>query len=302
MTSKAGFVALIGEPNVGKSALMNRLIGSKISIVTHKVQTTRVRVRGVINRRNTQVVFVDTPGIFAPRRRLDHAMVTAAWSSVKDADMILVLYEAHRGITPGIEQIISSLKTRNPSQRLAAVVNKIDRAKPKSLLQLAAQINSQFNFEHTFFVSATKGDGVADLLDWLTDEMPENPWFFDHDQVSDLPLRLLAAERTREKLMIRLHQEIPYQLTVEGETWEEQSDGSVRISQIIYVNRKGHKGLVLGNCGATIKAIGTAARIDLEHFLERRVHLFLRVKVRPGWLNERERYAEIGLEFQDKSS
>ncbi len=302
MTSRAGFVALIGEPNAGKSALMNTLIGSKISIVTHKVQTTRMRIRGVMNRRNTQIVFVDTPGIFAPRRRLDHAMVTAAWNSVKDADVILVLYEAHRGITPGIEDIIASLKARNLHQRIAAVVNKIDRVKRNALLQITDQINAQFNFEQTFLVSATKSDGVTDLRDWLTGEIPKNPWFFDRDQVSDLPLRLLAAERTREKLMVRLHQEIPYQLTVEGENWEELNDGSVRISQVIYVNRKGHKGLVLGNRGATIKAVSTAARIDLEHFLQRRVHLFLRVKVRPGWLDERERFAEMGLEFQDQLS
>ena len=297
---RAGFVALIGEPNAGKSTLLNRMVGAKVSIVTHKVQTTRTRIRGVAMSGQSQIVFVDTPGLFRPRRRLDRAMVAAAWGGAADADIVVLLIEAHRGLTGGVAAIIDTMKDRIPQgQQVALAINKIDRVKAEVLLALAARLNEAFPFVATFMISAEKGFGVEKLKTWLAGQVPEGPWFYPEDQIADLPMRMIAAEMTREKLTLRLHEELPYQLTVETEKWEDLPDGSTRINQIIYVARDGHKGIVLGNKGETIKSIGTAARAEISAFLEHTVHLFLEVKVRPGWLEEPERYREMGLEFKD---
>lgn len=298
MTS-AGFVALIGEPNAGKSTLMNRMVGAKVSIVTHKVQTTRTRIRGVAIEGDAQIVFVDTPGLFQPRRRLDRAMVAAAWSGAADADVVVLMVEAHRGVTEGVERILERLDEVGGDRPVALAINKIDRVKSEVLLGLTKQLNERYDFAQTFLISAEKGHGVEDLRKWLASRMPEGPWLYPEDQIADLPMRMIAAEMTREKLTLRLHQELPYQLTVETENWEERKDGSARIDQVIYVLRDGHKGIVLGNKGETIKAVGRAAREELEEFLGRRVHLFLQVKVRSGWLDEAERYSEMGLDFSD---
>ncbi|MBO6866287.1 MAG: GTPase Era [Pseudomonadota bacterium] len=299
MSTRAGFVALIGEPNAGKSTLTNRMVGAKVSIVTHKVQTTRARIRGVALEGDAQIVFVDTPGLFKPRRRLDRAMVAAAWGGAADADITVLLIEAHRGITQGVKAIIERLNEFEGKQRVALAINKIDRVKAEELLALSKAMNEAFPFEQTFMISAEKGHGVDGLKEWLGQEMPEGPWLYPEDQIADLPMRMIAAEMTREKLTLRLHQELPYQLTVETESWEERKDGSARIDQMIYVMRDGHKGIVLGNKGETIKAISKAAREELEEFLGRRVHLFLQVKVREKWLEEAERYSEMGLDFRD---
>ena len=298
--TRAGFVALIGEPNAGKSTLLNRMVGAKVSIVTHKVQTTRARIRGVAMEGQTQIVFVDTPGLFRPRRRLDRAMVAAAWGGAADADLIVLLIEAHRGLTEGTRAIIDTMKDRIPQgQKVALAINKIDRVKAEVLLGLAQKLNDAFPFAETFMISAEKGHGVDKLKKWLAGALPAAAWYYPEDQIADLPLRMIAAEMTREKLTLRLHEEIPYQLTVETEKWDDQDDGSVMIMQIIYVMRDGHKGIVLGNKGETIKSIGTAARAEISAFLEKTVHLFLEVKVRPGWLEEPERYREMGLDFKD---
>ena len=299
MTKRAGFVALIGEPNAGKSTLLNRMVGAKVSIVTHKVQTTRARIRGVAMAGESQIVFVDTPGLFRPRRRLDRAMVAAAWSGAADADVVVLLIEAHRGLTEGVQAILDGLAERAEGRRVALAINKIDRVKAEVLLALTEKMNAAFAFEKTFLISAEKGHGVEDLREWLAEVVPEGPWLYPEDQIADLPMRMIAAEMTREKLTLRLHQELPYQLTVETESWEERKDGSARIEQIIYVARDGHKGIVLGNKGETIKSVSKAAREELEEFLGRRVHLFLQVKVRPNWLDEAERYSEMGLDFKD---
>jgi len=297
--TRAGFVSLIGEPNAGKSTLLNRMVGAKVSIVTHKVQTTRARIRGVAIEGDTQIVFVDTPGLFRPRRRLDRAMVAAAWAGAADADIVVLLIEAHRGITAGVRKIIESLNDRASGQKIALAINKIDRVKSEILLGLTEEMNSLFPFVRTFLISAEKGHGADDLRKWLAEELPEGPWLYPEDQIADLPMRMIAAEMTREKLTLRLHQELPYQLTVETENWEEREDGSVRIDQIIYVARDGHKGIVLGKKGETIKSISQSARAEIAEFLGRKVHLFLQVKVRPGWLEEKERYSEMGLDFSD---
>jgi GTP-binding protein Era len=298
--TRAGFVALIGEPNAGKSTLLNRMVGAKVSIVTHKVQTTRARIRGVAIEGDAQIVFVDTPGLFRPRRRLDRAMVAAAWGGAADADIVVLLVEAHRGLTDGVEKILEALRERvAPNQKVALAINKIDRVKSEVLLALSQKLNEAYPFVRTFMISAEKGYGVDDLREWLAAELPEGPWLYPEDQIADLPMRMIAAEMTREKLTLRLHQELPYQLTVETENWEERKDGSARIDQVIYVARDGHKGIVLGHKGETIKAVSKAAREELEEFLGRKVHLFLQVKVRPGWLDEAERYGEMGLDFRD---
>ncbi|MCA3453200.1 MAG: GTPase Era [Rhodobacter sp.] len=298
--TRAGFVALIGEPNAGKSTLLNRMVGAKISIVTHKVQTTRTRIRGIAMEGQSQIVFVDTPGLFQPRRRLDRAMVAAAWGGAADADITVLLIEAHRGMTDGVARIIASLRDRFPrGHRVALAINKIDRVKAGVLLALAEQLNEAFPFVKTFMISAEKGYGVADLKAWLAGQLPAGPWLYPEDQIADLPLRMIAAEITREKLTLRLHQELPYQLTVETENWEDRPDGSTRIDQVIYVARDGHKGIVLGNRGDTVKAVGQAARAEMTSFLQRPVHLFLQVNVRPGWLEEKERFDEMGLDFRD---
>ncbi|GGB26089.1 GTPase Era [Allosediminivita pacifica] len=300
MSTRAGFVALIGEPNAGKSTLTNRMVGAKVSIVTHKVQTTRTRIRGVAIDGDAQIVLVDTPGLFQPRRRLDRAMVAAAWGGASDADIIVLLVEAHRGITDGVERILDGLKDQMPRDATVALaINKIDRVKAESLLALTKELNERYKFAQTFMVSAEKGHGVADMMGWLGDNLPEGPWLYPEDQIADLPLRMIAAEMTREKLTLRLHQELPYQLTVETENWEERKDGSARVDQVIYVSRPGHKGIILGHGGETIKAISTAARQELSEFMGRKVHLFLQVKVRENWLDEAERYSEMGLDFRD---
>ncbi|MBZ4021066.1 GTPase Era [Rhodobacter sp. TJ_12] len=298
-TTRAGFVALIGEPNAGKSTLLNQMVGAKVSIVTHKVQTTRARIRGVCMAGQSQIVFVDTPGIFRPRRRLDRAMVTAAWGGAADADIVVLLIEAHRGLTDGVMAILEALKSREGTQPVALAINKIDKVKAERLLELAEKANAEFPFVRTFMISAEKGYGVDDLRGWLAEEVPVGPWYYPEDQIADLPMRMIAAEVTREKLTLRLHEELPYQLTVETENWEERPDGSARIDQVIYVSRDGHKGIVLGKGGETIKGISTAARHDLADFMGRPVHLFLQVKVRENWQDEAERYSEMGLDFKD---
>jgi GTP-binding protein Era len=299
MTTRAGFVALIGEPNAGKSTLLNRMVGAKVSIVTHKVQTTRARIRGVAMEGDAQLVFVDTPGLFRPRRRLDRAMVAAAWGGAADADVVVLLIEAHRGLTEGVQAILDALGERTAGRRVALAINKIDRVEAQVLLKLTEEMNAAFPFEKTFMISAEKGYGVDDLRAWLAGAVPEGPWLYPEDQIADLPLRMVAAEMTREKLTLRLHQELPYQLTVETENWEERKDGSVRIDQLIYVARDGHKGIILGHKGETIKSVSKAAREEIAAFLDRPVHLFLQVKVRPNWLEEAERYSEMGLDFRD---
>ncbi|MBS1302205.1 GTPase Era [Loktanella sp. SALINAS62] len=297
--TRAGFVALIGEPNAGKSTLLNRMVGAKVSIVTHKVQTTRARIRGVMQAGQSQLVFVDTPGLFAPRRRLDRAMVAAAWSGAGDADVVVLLIEANRGLTPGVQAILDVLAERVGKARVALAINKIDRVKSETLLELTAKMNAAYDFAETFMISAERGHGCDALRDWLATQVPAGPWLYPDDQIADAPLRNIAAEITREKLTLRLHQELPYQLTVETENWEERKDGSAKIDQLVYVIRDGHKGIVLGNKGETIKAVGQAARVEIEELLGRKVHLFLQVKVRANWLEDKERYSEMGLDFKD---
>ena len=297
--TRSGFVALIGEPNAGKSTLLNRMVGAKISIVTHKVQTTRTRIRGVSIENQSQIIFVDTPGLFIPRRRLDRAMVAAAWNGAADSDITLLMVEAHRGLTEGVEKIISSISEIGMNGKLALVINKIDKVKVNDLLSLSKEINDRYLFVETFMISAEKSKGINDLRRWLAYNLPEGPWLYPDDQISDMPLRMIAAEITREKLTLRLHQELPYQLTVETEKWEEKADKSVRIEQIIYLSRSGHKGIVLGKQGETIKAVSMASRLSIEEFLGARVHLFLRLKVREKWMEETERYSEMGLDFKD---
>ncbi|AWI82462.1 GTPase Era [Alloyangia pacifica] len=299
MTTRAGFIALIGEPNAGKSTLTNRMVGAKVSIVTHKVQTTRTRIRGVAMEGESQLVFVDTPGLFQPRRRLDRAMVAAAWGGASDADIIVLLIEAHRGMTDGVKRILDGLQDLPRGRKVALAINKIDRVKAEDLLALTQKMNEAYAFAETFMISAERGHGVDALRKWLAEQVPESPWLYPEDQIADLPMRMIAAEMTREKLTLRLHQELPYQLTVETEQWEEREDGSARIDQIIYVTRDGHKGIVLGKKGETIKSVSQASRAELEEFLGRKVHLFLQVKVRENWLEEAERYSEMGLEFKD---
>lgn len=291
----SGFVALIGAPNAGKSTLVNQLVGAKVSIVTHKVQTTRAIVRGIATHNNAQIVFIDTPGIFKPRRRLDQAMVSTAWGGAKDADMVMVLIDAERGIKGDADALLANLEgVRQPK---VLVLNKIDRVKHESLLALAAAANERVGFERTFMVSALSGAGCGAILDYLAEALPAGPWYYPEDQISDLPMRQLAAEITREKLYLRLHQELPYSSHVETEKWEEKADGSVRIEQVIYVERDSQKKIVLGHKGETIRSIGQAARKDIGEILEQKVHLFLFVKVRENWGDDPERYREMGLEF-----
>ena len=297
--TRAGFVALIGEPNAGKSTLLNYMVGTKVSIVTHKVQTTRSRIRGVALQGKAQIVFVDTPGIFHPKRRLDRAMVSAAWGGASEADIIVLLIEAHRGLTSGVQKIIKTLQNMPPKTSIALAINKIDRVKSEKLLALSQELNTLFAFKQTFLISAKRGHGCMDLKAWLAQTLPHDPWFYPEDQIADMPLRMLASEITREKLTLRLHQELPYQMTVETQSWQTREDGSVRIDQIIYVARDGHKGIVLGKKGETIKSISQTARQELEKALDLRIHLFLQIKVRPNWLEEQERFAQMGLNFDD---
>jgi len=293
--TRSGFVALLGAPNAGKSTLVNQLVGAKVSIVTHKVQTTRAIVRGIATHDNAQIVFVDTPGIFKPKRRLDTAMVTTAWGGAKDADVILVLIDAERGIKGDAAAILERLKdVRQPK---VLILNKVDRVNPEVLLKLTSAANEAVDFESTFMVSALTGSGCKDLLDFLAKRLPEGPWYYPEDQISDLPMRQLAAEITREKLYLRLHQELPYSSHVETEKWEEMPNGSVRIQQVIFVERDSQKKIVLGHKGETIRAIGQASRMEIAGILEQKVHLFLFVKVRENWGDDPERYREMGLDF-----
>ncbi len=307
--TKCGFIALIGAPNAGKSTLMNQLVGSKIAIVTHKVQTTRARMRGIAIRNHAQMVFIDTPGLFEPKRRLDRAMVGAAWASLNDADVTLLLIDAQKRVREdGLDLLIQlkeHVKTAGESESggrkpLALVLNKIDCVDRKKLLELSQVLNEAFPFDAVFMISAKTGDGTDLMMDWLAGHLPDSPYLYPESQISDVPLRLLCADITREKLLLRLHQELPYHLTVETTDWQEKPDGSVRMEQMIYVSRESHKGMVVGKGGLTIKAVSTEARKDMETVLDGRVHLFLQVKSRPGWESEPARYQELGLAFSKK--
>jgi GTP-binding protein Era len=295
VATRCGFVALIGAPNVGKSTLVNALVGSKVTIVSPKVQTTRTLVRGIAIEGAAQIVLVDTPGIFAPRRRLDRAMVTTAWGGAHDADLVCALVDAKRGLddeTAGLFAKLSDVRHRK-----VLVINKVDTVDKPSLLTLTAGANEAQAFDATFMVSALKGSGVADLRTFLAQAVPAGPWLFPEDQIADAPSRILAAEITREKLFLRLHQELPYQLTVETEAWKELRGGALRIEQTIYVERESQRKIVLGEGGRQIKAIGSDSRKELTELFERTVHLFLFVKVREGWADDPERYRQMGLEF-----
>jgi GTP-binding protein Era len=293
--TRCGFVALIGAPNAGKSTLLNALVGSKVTIVSRKVQTTRALIRGIAVDGRSQLIFVDTPGIFAPKRRLDRAMVTTAWSGAHDADLVGVLIDARKGLDEEAEAILDKLKEVRAPKLL--ILNKIDLVAKEDLLTLAQAANDKVKFEATFMVAALNGDGVADLKAWLAAHVAPGPWHYPPDQMSDAPLRQLAAEITREKLFERLHQELPYQSTVETEVWKELRDGAVRVEQVIYVARESQRKIVLGKGGQTIKAIGAAARKEIAEIAEAKVHLFLFVKVREGWGEDPERYRAMGLEF-----
>ena len=293
--TQCGFVALIGAPNAGKSTLLNALVGSKVSIISHKVQTTRALIRGITIQDQSQLIFVDTPGIFSPRRRLDRAMVTTAWSGAHEADLVGVLIDARKGLDEEAEDILRRLGDVKAPKLL--VLNKIDVVAKEALLTLANDANKAAKFELTFMVSALTGDGVMDLKTWLAQRVPPGPWLYPADQMSDAPIRQLAAEITREKLFERLHQELPYHSTVETEVWKELRAGDIRIEQTIYVERESQRKIVLGKGGQTIKAIGEASRKEIANIVEAKVHLFLFVKVREGWGDDPERYRAMGLEF-----
>jgi GTP-binding protein Era len=293
--TKAGFVALIGAPNAGKSTLLNTLVGSKVSIVSRKVQTTRALVRGIAVEGEAQIIFVDTPGIFKPKRRLDRAMVTSAWGGAGDADVVALLLDARKGVEDEADAILEKLPELKQPKVL--ILNKIDLLERSRLLELADMLNKRVDFAHTFMISALKGDGIDKLRTQLAKMMPEGPWLYPEDQISDAPLRMLAAEITREKIYERLHEELPYQSTVETDQWQQRPDGSVRIEQTIFVERDSQRKIVLGKGGQTIKAIGQAARKEIAEIAEAPVHLFLFVKVRENWGDDPERYREMGLEF-----
>lgn len=298
MADRCGFVALIGAPNAGKSTLLNRLVGAKISIVSPKVQTTRRRVLGIAMRDRAQIIFIDTPGIFAPKRRLDRAMVAAAWGGTEEADQIVLLVDAERkSIDDDTKRIIDGLKAAGRKAILA--INKVDAVKREKLLGLAAELNALYDFTDTFMISAQTGSGVDDLMKVLADRLPEGPHHFAEDDLTDMPLRLLAAEMTREYLFRQLHDELPYDLTVEAEGWEEFNDGSVKINHVIYIARDSQKAIVLGKGGQRIKAVRAAAQKDIQEMLQRRVHLFLFVKVREDWQEDPERYREMGIDFEN---
>jgi GTP-binding protein Era len=301
MTQRCGFCAIIGAPNAGKSTLINALVGSKVAIVSPKVQTTRMPVRGIALAGETQIIFVDTPGIFRPRRRLDRAMVTSAWSGAEEADAVLLIVDANdlderAPAARDTMAILEGLKERK-GRKVALVLNKIDGMKRTDLLPLVEKFRTEGIFEDIFLISALKGEAVPDVAAWVAARMPEGPWLYPEDQAADIPSRLLAAEVTREKIYLRLHDELPYSSAVETEKWEERKDGSVRIDQVIYVQRDGQKAIVLGKGGQTIKKIGELARTELEELFGRRVHLFLFVKVREDWAENSEHYKEIGLDY-----
>jgi GTPase len=293
---RCGTIALIGAPNAGKSTLLNQLVGSKVSIVTPKVQTTRARVIGIAMHGVAQLVFIDTPGIFAPKRRLERSMVAAAWAGAHDADVIVVLVDAARGLDPDTARILDGLE--KAGRRAVLALNKIDRVAREKLLPLADQLSKRGIFDQVFMIASLTGDGVGDLADHLARAVPEGPWLFPEDQVSDIPLRLLASELVREQVFLQLHQELPYAITVETEAWEERKDGSVKIDATIHVAREAHKPIVLGKGGAQLKNIGAAARAELERLMERRVHLFLHVRVSEDWTEDRERYEAMRLDFE----
>ena len=302
MSQHAGFAAIIGAPNAGKSTLVNALVGTKVAIVSPKVQTTRMPVRGVAVKDETQVVFVDTPGIFKPRRRLDRAMVTSAWTHAGDADAVVLLVDAQEltanpkgRAADDTHAIIKALK--DDGRKAALALNKIDGMKRTDLLPLVQALTAENTFEQVFMISALKGDGVADLFTWVQGKMPEGPWLYPEDQAADIPSRLLAAEITREQLFLRLYEELPHAVAVETEDWEEFKNGSVKVSQVIYVERDSQRAIVLGKGGATIKAIGAASRQELQELLGRTVHLALRVKPRADWAESRELYRDWGLEW-----
>ena len=293
--TRCGFVALIGAPNAGKSTITNNFVGSKVSIVSPKVQTTRTLVRGIGIYDNSQIIFVDTPGIFKPKRRLDRAMVASAWNGVGDADIVVLVVDAKRGFDDETQSIVAKLN----KQKIEAVLvlNKVDLIAKEKLLGLSAQINAAGKFKETFMISALTGQNINDFYQYLADHLPESPWYYPEDQISDMPLKLLAAEIVREKLFLYLRQELPYALTVEPELWERREDGSVRAEITIYVERDNQKIIVLGKGGSMIKKIGQAARQEIEALLEDRVHLFLFVKVRENWIDDPARYSDWGLNF-----
>ena len=293
--TRCGFIALIGAPNAGKSTLINALVGAKVAIVSHKVQTTRTLVRGIAIEGGSQLVFIDTPGIFRPKRRLDRAMVASAWTSAHDADIAIIMIDAKRGLAEESSALLAKLA--DVRQPRVLLLNKIDLVDKPALLALAKAANDRARFDATFMVSALSGDGVADLKRWLAERAPAGPWHYPADQITDAPMRQLAAEITREKLYARLHQELPYRSTVETASWKERKDGSVRIEQTIYVERESQRKIVLGKGGQTIKAIGADARREIAAIVEQPVHLFLFVKVREDWGDDPERYREMGLEF-----
>ena len=293
--SHCGFVALLGAPNAGKSTLVNQMVGAKVSIVTHKVQTTRSRIRGIALEGDTQIVLVDTPGIFQPKRRLDRAMIHAAWAGAGDADVVVLVADARQGLDDDTMRIIEGLKQNGRKAVLA--LNKVDDIKREKLLPIAAQFSEVFDFERVFMISALNGSGCADLRSYLAERMAPGPWLYPEDELSDLPMRLMAAEITREKVFLRLHDELPYSATVETDQWTERDDGSVRIDQTLYVERDSQKKIALGKGGQKIKDIGSLARTELEEMLERRVHLFLFVKVRENWQEDRAHLREWGLEW-----
>lgn len=293
--SHCGFVALIGAPNAGKSTLTNNFVGSKVSIVSPKVQTTRTLIRGIGIYENSQIIFLDTPGIFKPRRRLDRAMVASAWGSVADADIVVLLVDARKGIDDEVRAIIEKL---NESRLKAVLVlNKIDLVKKEKLLELSAELNKASDFTETFMISAVKGDGLDDFYHYLASHLPESPWYYPEEQMSDMPLKLLAAEIVREKIFLFLQDELPYAVTVEPELWQRREDNSVRAEMTVYVQREGQKIIVLGKGGSMIKKIGQAARREMENMLEERIHLFLFVKVRENWIDDPARYRDWGLNF-----
>ncbi len=293
--TRCGFVALIGAPNVGKSTLVNALVGSKVTIVSRKVQTTRALIRGIVIEGNAQIILVDTPGIFAPRRRLDRAMVSTAWSGAHDADLVCVLLDAKSGIDEEANAILAKLESVAHPKIL--VLNKVDLVQREKLLALAQAANERMRFEHTFMISALSGDGVDDLRQALAKLVPAGPFLYPEDQMSDAPMRHLAAEITREKIYSHLHQELPYQSTVETDSWTDRKDKSIRIEQTIYVERESQRKIVLGKGGATIKSIGAQARVEIAEIMGVPVHLFLFVKVRENWGDDPDRYKEMGLDF-----
>lgn len=294
--TRAGFVALIGAPNAGKSTLMNAMVGHKVSIVTPKVQTTRSRVRGIAMHDSTQIIFVDTPGIFTPKRRLDRAMVSAAWQGAEDGDVLLLLHDcARKKIDADTLSIIDTLK--KSGARASLILNKTDLTQAEHYLARTRELSELYDFEKIFMISAETGEGVEDVKNWLAEQMPQSPYLFDPEDLSDLPMRLMAAEIMREKLFLNLHQELPYQMTVECESWEERADGSAEIKLVIFVAREGHRGIVLGKGGQTIKRIGQAARRELEEIFDQRIHLISFVKHKKDWMDDKDRYRDWDLDF-----